>query len=111
MLYSSLMKLARLPGYVQVYCGHEYTASNARFALSVDGGNALLVDRAKDIEMIRAKNAFTLPTTIAIERATNTVPARRGAGSSGRARDAERRRRRDLHRIARAQEPKLNRHG
>ena len=70
-LRHSLMKLARLPGCVQVYCGHEYTQSNARFALTVDGGNALLVSRAAEIETLRGAKAFTLPTTIAIERATN----------------------------------------
>lgn len=70
-LFHSLMKLARLPGSTAVYCGHEYTLSNARFALGVDGGNALLVERAKEIESRRQANAFTLPTTIAIECATN----------------------------------------
>ena len=70
-LHQSLTKLARLPGSTAVYCGHEYTLSNARFALTVDGGNALLVERAKEIERLRAINAFTLPTTIALERATN----------------------------------------
>ena len=70
-LHHSLMKLAGLPGGVKVYCGHEYTQSNARFALAVDGGNALLVSRAAEIDALRAKKAFTLPTTIAVERATN----------------------------------------
>jgi hydroxyacylglutathione hydrolase len=70
-LYSSLIKLARLPGCVEVYCGHEYTQSNAKFALSVDGGNELLVNRAAEIDRLRAAGEFTLPTTIAIERATN----------------------------------------
>jgi hydroxyacylglutathione hydrolase len=70
-LYQSLMKLARLPGSVQVYCGHEYTLANARFALSVDGGNELLVERAREVERLREAGEFTLPTTIAIERATN----------------------------------------
>ena len=70
-LYRSLMKLARLPGSVEVYCGHEYTQSNARFALAVDGDNDLLVERAAEIEALRAKGEFTLPTTIAVERATN----------------------------------------
>lgn len=70
-LYRSLMKLARLPGSVQVYCGHEYTLGNARFALTVDGGNDLLASRAKEIEMQRAQDQFTLPTTISLERATN----------------------------------------
>lgn len=70
-LHHSLMKLARLPGSVQVYCGHEYTQANARFALSVDGGNELLVERAAEIDRLRETKAFTLPTTIALERATN----------------------------------------
>lgn len=70
-LYHSLMKLARLRGETRVYCGHEYTASNARFALTVDGSNPLLKDRAAEIDRLRANGAFTLPTTIALERATN----------------------------------------
>ena len=70
-LYHSLMKLARLPGCVEVYCGHEYSVSNAKFALTVDGDNELLVSRAAEIERLRAAGEFTLPTTIAIERATN----------------------------------------
>ncbi len=70
-LYHSLMKLARLPGSVEVYAGHEYTQSNARFAVGVDGGNDLLVERAAAIEALRAKGEPTLPTTISIERATN----------------------------------------
>ena len=70
-LYHSLMKLARLPGSMDVYCGHEYTLSNARFALTVDGGNAALVERAREVERLRAAGAPTLPTTIALELATN----------------------------------------
>ena len=70
-LYRSLMKLARLPGATQVYCGHEYTQSNARFALTVDGSNELLVERAAEIDRMREAKALTLPTTIALEGATN----------------------------------------
>ena len=70
-LYRSLLKLGRLPGSVQVYCGHEYTAGNAKFAVTVDPNNELLADRAREIGERRAKGAFTLPTTIALERATN----------------------------------------
>ncbi len=70
-LYRSLLKLARLPGSVQVYCGHEYTLANAKFALSVDGGNELLNERAKEIERRRSAEELTLPTTISLERATN----------------------------------------
>lgn len=70
-LHGSLMKLAALPGAVQVYAGHEYTLSNARFAVGIDRGNDLLVQRAREIESLREAGAPTLPTTIAIERATN----------------------------------------
>jgi hydroxyacylglutathione hydrolase len=70
-MLTSLLKLTRLPIETQVYCGHEYTLSNARFALTVDPGNVLLVDRAKEVEALRQKNRPTLPTTIALEMATN----------------------------------------
>ena len=70
-MHHSLGKLARLAGATQVYCGHEYTQSNARFALRIDDGNALLVERAAEIDRMRAAGAFTLPTTIALEQATN----------------------------------------
>ena len=70
-LYHSLMKLARLPGSIEVYCGHEYTQSNAKFAMAVDGGNDLLVERAAAIDALRSEGRSTLPTTISIERATN----------------------------------------
>lgn len=70
-LYKSLMKLARLPDAVEVYCGHEYTQSNAKFAVGIDAGNDLLIARAGEIEALRARGRATVPTTIAIERATN----------------------------------------
>lgn len=70
-MFASLAKLAALPDATQVYCGHEYTLSNARFALSVDPGNERLRARAGEIEALRAKGRPTLPTTIAEEKATN----------------------------------------
>jgi hydroxyacylglutathione hydrolase len=70
-LYHSLMKLAALPGETQVYCGHEYTQSNAAFALTVDPSNDLLKARATEIGKLRAAGKFTLPTTITLEQATN----------------------------------------
>jgi hydroxyacylglutathione hydrolase len=70
-LYESLMKLADLPGETQVYCGHEYTLANARFALTIDPGNEILKERAAEVEKLRAAGEFTLPTTISIELATN----------------------------------------
>ena len=70
-MYHSLLKLAALPGATQVYCGHEYTQSNARFALQVDGDNDLLRERAAEIDRMREGGVATLPTTIALEQATN----------------------------------------
>ena len=70
-LFHSLMKLAGLPGETQVYCGHEYTLANARFALAVDPSNAVLKERAADVARQREAGQLTLPTTIAIELATN----------------------------------------
>jgi hydroxyacylglutathione hydrolase len=70
-LFHSLMKLAALPGETQVYCGHEYTLANARFALTVDPSNAILQERAGAVARQREAGEFTLPTTITIELATN----------------------------------------
>lgn len=70
-MWSSLVKLAGLPGETQVYCGHEYTESNARFALTIEPGNADLVARAEAVKALRAQGRPTLPTTIALELATN----------------------------------------
>ena len=70
-LFHSLMKLAALPGETQVYCGHEYTLANARFALTVDPSNAILKERAGEVARRREAGEFTLPTTITIELATN----------------------------------------
>lgn len=69
--WASLQKLAALPDETKVYCGHEYTLANARFALSVDPDNPALRARASEVEALRANGQMTLPTTIGIERATN----------------------------------------
>jgi hydroxyacylglutathione hydrolase len=70
-LYASLQKLAALPDDTSVYCGHEYTLSNARFALTVDPTNEALRLRALEVENLRAAGKMTLPTTIGREKATN----------------------------------------
>jgi hydroxyacylglutathione hydrolase len=70
-MWDSLVKLAHLPGETQVYCGHEYTLSNGRFAVTVDPENKLLRTRLADVEGMRARNVLTLPTTISLELATN----------------------------------------
>ncbi|MQT13450.1 hydroxyacylglutathione hydrolase [Segnochrobactrum spirostomi] len=72
MMWASLETLKRvLPDDTSVYCGHEYTASNARFALSVDGDNAALAARAREVEALRAAGRPTLPVTMAAEKAAN----------------------------------------
>ena len=70
-MWNSLMKLAALPGETQVYCGHEYTLSNGRFAASVEPDNSELRDRLVEVEALRAQNKPTLPTTLALELTTN----------------------------------------
>lgn len=70
-MLASLKKLAALPAETAVYCGHEYTLSNARFALTVDPTNPVLKQRAKAIETLRAEGKPTLPTTIGDEMASN----------------------------------------
>lgn len=70
-MWESLVKLAQLPGETHVYCGHEYTQSNGRFALKVDPENRILQERMREVDALRARDAFTLPTTIELEIATN----------------------------------------
>lgn len=69
-MWGSLGRLAALPDDTRVYCAHEYTASNARFALSVDQGQALK-DRAAQVFAARDRGEPTVPTTIGLEKATN----------------------------------------
>ena len=70
-MYHSLQKLAGLPAETALYCGHEYTLSNGRFALRVDPDNKALIARMNEVEQLRAEGRFTLPSTIGRERETN----------------------------------------
>lgn len=70
-LHTSLMRLASLPEKTRVYCTHEYTLSNLRFALAVDGDNNALVERSFVEQDRRSRDVPTLPSSIALERATN----------------------------------------
>jgi hydroxyacylglutathione hydrolase len=70
-MYANMRRLAALPGDTAVYCAHEYTLSNARFAVTVEPGNVALADRLTQIEAARAAGEATVPTTIALEQATN----------------------------------------
>jgi hydroxyacylglutathione hydrolase len=70
-MFASLRKLAALPGDTKVCCGHEYTESNARFALSVDGSNQALVRRAEEARRQRAAGEPTVPSLLSDELAAN----------------------------------------
>jgi len=69
--WTSLSKLAALPDDTTLYCAHEYTASNAKFALSVDGDNPALKKRAAEVEALRAAGKATVPSLLADEKAAN----------------------------------------
>ena len=71
MMWNSLQKIANLPGETQVYCGHEYTLANVRFALTIEPENEVLSKRAAEIETLVAAGKPTLPTRVDVELATN----------------------------------------
>jgi hydroxyacylglutathione hydrolase len=104
-MWTSLSKLMALPDDTAVYCGHEYTMSNAKFALTIDPENAELVARSQKIQAQRERGEATLPTTIGLEKRTNPFlrphdPAIRKLLNMGNAPDvevfAEIRRRKDV---------------
>ena len=70
-MWHSLLKLRALPGATRVYCGHEYTQSNCRFAVTIEPGNQDLRQRADEIARLRAAGQPTIPTTIDLENRTN----------------------------------------
>lgn len=70
-MWASLSKYDQMPDQTTVYCGHEYTLSNAKFALSVDPDNQVLLDRVAAITEARRQDRPTIPTQLGIERATN----------------------------------------
>jgi hydroxyacylglutathione hydrolase len=70
-MLDSLERLAALPDDTAVYCAHEYTEANLRFALAVEAGNRTLRARVDEVAVTRAKGLPTVPSTIALEKATN----------------------------------------
>lgn len=70
-MYRSVSQFAALPPATRLYCGHEYTQSNARFALAMEPGNLVLQQRAAEVDQLRAKGEMTCPSTIAAELAAN----------------------------------------
>ena len=70
-MYHSLNRLAALPIQTKVYCTHEYTLTNAEFALTVEPHNVALQDRYKEVKTLREIEKMTLPSSIELELATN----------------------------------------
>lgn len=70
-MWTSLQKLKALPDDTVVYCAHEYTQANANFAITVEPGNKELVARVAQIAELRRQGKPTIPTSIALEKATN----------------------------------------
>lgn len=70
-MFKSLGRLAALPPETKLYCAHEYTLSNARFAAHAEPDNAAIAGRLAEVEQMREAGESTVPTTVAAERATN----------------------------------------
>ncbi|OAN63816.1 hydroxyacylglutathione hydrolase [Sphingomonas sp. TDK1] len=70
-MFANMQRLAALPDETQVYCAHEYTLSNGRYALVTEPDNAAIRDRMEAVARLRAAGEATVPTTIGAERATN----------------------------------------
>ncbi len=70
-MYGNLQRLAELPPETSVYCAHEYTLSNARYAHVAEPDNRAIADRLLEVKAMRDRGEATVPTTIALERATN----------------------------------------
>ena len=71
MMWRSLLKLRDLPNDTEIYCGHEYTAANIKFALTIDRDNPVLEARAAQVEQLIAEGEPTIPVTIGDEKLAN----------------------------------------
>src|ERR1700676_4699328 len=71
MMWDSLLKLRALPDDFKLYCGHEYTAANVKFALTIEPDNAALKARAEEVKRLRAENKPTVPTLLGEEKKAN----------------------------------------
>ena len=70
-MHDSLQRLIALPDATKLYCGHEYTLANARFAAHAEPDNQAIAERLQAVQRLRGEGTPTLPTTVAEERATN----------------------------------------
>jgi hydroxyacylglutathione hydrolase len=79
-MYANMQALSALPDETKVYCAHEYTQSNGRYALVAEPANDAIVARMAEVDAARARGEATVPTTIALERATNPFMRARSIG-------------------------------
>ena len=100
-------KLRALPDDFMLYCGHEYTASNVKFALTIDPDNAALKARAEEVTRLRAESKPTIPLLLGDEKRANVFLRADAPAIAAEAADEGRERRRGVRRIARAQEQVL----
>lgn len=70
-MYQSFSKIKKLPDNTKIYCGHEYTMSNAQFCLSIEPENEELMKRMADVQKMREEKIPTIPTTLGLEKETN----------------------------------------
>lgn len=70
-MWASLQKLMALPDDTRVYCAHEYTQGNGRFAVTMEPNNAALAERLKEVAGLRSAGQPTIPSTVGVEKATN----------------------------------------
>jgi len=88
-MWHNMERLAALPGDTRVYPAHEYTQSNGRYALVAEPGNEAIRRRMEQVDAARAAGEATVPTTIALERATNPFMRAGSAAELGRRRAAK----------------------
>ncbi len=88
MMWQSLVKLRRLPGETRIYCGHEYTQANIRFAQTIEGDNMALIARAAEVARAGRRGQADDPDHDGRGEGGQSVPARRPAGDRHRRRPA-----------------------
>jgi hydroxyacylglutathione hydrolase len=88
-MFANMQRLAELPDDTMVYCAHEYTQSNGRYALVAEPENAAIAARMAEVDAARAAGAATVPTTIGQERATNPFMRAQSAEILGQRRAAK----------------------
>jgi hydroxyacylglutathione hydrolase len=88
-MFANMARLKALPGETTVYCAHEYTQANGRYARVAEPDNAAIAARMAEVDAARAAGRATVPTTIALERATNPFMRAGDAAELGRRRQAK----------------------